>query len=252
MIPAMPRALVLQHVPAEGPGRIADALAIAGYAVEVRHLHASMAVPEELGEEEILVVMGGPMGVNEADMIRHPFLAGEIVLLRRAIAANQPVLGICLGAQLLAHAAGGRVHRNMQGGTWVREVGWDSVAFHGVARHPELAGMPRSEVMLHWHGDTFDLPEGATLLASSERCRNQAFRLNHRGRPGRQIGLQFHCEVDVPTIRDWLRQDAEYVADALGAGGHERVLSDSARYEGRHRQVAGRLLGNMVGILARS
>jgi GMP synthase (glutamine-hydrolysing) len=245
----MKRAIVLQHVPFEGPGRIAEALERVGYDILIRRLCDGDPVPADMAEQEVLVVMGGPMGVNDEDLARYPFLSQELDLLQRSIVADRAVLGVCLGSQLLARAAGARVFRNLHQGRWVREVGWAPVAFHDVDRRQELAGLSASEVMLHWHGDTFDLPAGATLLASTDGCRNQAFRLTHGGRPGRQIGLQFHCEVDAPTITDWLREDADYVASTLGADGAARIRDDTARYEPHHRQVSRRLLDNIVAAL---
>lgn len=242
----MKRAIVLQHVPVEGPGRIADGLTRMGYAVECLHLHAGDPVPQAIAEDDILVVMGGPMGVNAEDGERYPFLQRELDLLRHAIRLDRAVLGICLGSQLLAHAAGARIYRNMQDGRWVREVGWAPVSFPEAARHPELSGLSSSEVMLHWHGDTFDLPPSATLLASTTLCRHQAFRLNQNGAPGRQVGLQFHCEVDVPTIEAWVREDAAYVAAANGPDGAARILSDTARFEPHHRQVSIRLIDSIL------
>lgn len=242
----MKRAIVLQHAPFEGPGRIADVLTHLGYVVEGRHLYAGDPVPQDISEHDVLVVMGGPMGVNDEDLRQHPFLVRELELLRRVIAADRPALGICLGSQLIAHAAGARVYRNMRGEQWVREVGWAPVEFLGVDRHPELAGLAHHEVMLHWHGDTFDLPPAATLLASSAHCRHQAFRLNQCDRSARQVGLQFHCEVDAATIETWVREDAAFVGQAHGPAGATRILSDTARYEPYHRQVSLRLIDNIL------
>src|ERR1043166_7248326 len=118
--------------------------------------------------------MGGPMGVGERDRPEYSFLRDEIELLRGCIAADAPVLGICLGAQLLAHAAGARVHPMTGGadGSGRYEVGWAPVRFHRTEDDDVLSGLPAEAPVLHWHGDTFTLPAGARLLASTTICQN--------------------------------------------------------------------------------
>jgi GMP synthase (glutamine-hydrolysing) len=240
------RAIILMHAQGEGPGRLAGALTAHGYRLELRRLHAGDAVPGALADGELLVVMGGPMGVGDCGDPRHPFLARELGLLRQAIAEDRPVLGICLGAQLLAAAAGARVERNRYRGRPQREVGWAGVTFARAPAHAELDGLPAQAPMLHWHEDAFALPPGAALLAWSKRCPHQAFRLDHSGRPGRQLGVQFHPEVDAATVARWARADARFVLGANGAGAVQRLLDENARQEARSRAVAGRLIANLI------
>src|SRR4029077_5459438 len=106
-----------------------------------------------------------------------------------------------------------------------REVGWGFVDFLGAGREPALAGLGARELVLHWHGDTFDLPAVAVHLASTPVCRHQAFRLGRR-----QFGLQFHCELEAPTIAVWVREDADYVRAANGPEGPGRILADTERH----------------------
>jgi GMP synthase (glutamine-hydrolysing) len=240
------RAIILVHAPGEGPGRIAGALCAAGWRLELRRLHGGDAVPRALADGELLVVMGGPMGVADRGDPRYPFLADELDLLRRAIAEDRPVLGVCLGAQLLAAAAGAEIGRNRHRGRPRREVGWADVHFAGAPAHPELCGMPAAAPMLHWHEDAFALPPGAALLAWSDRCPHQAFRLGRAGRPGRQAGVQFHPEVDAATVARWARADARFVIGADGAGAVGRLLRENRRQEARSRTAATRLIGNLI------
>jgi GMP synthase (glutamine-hydrolysing) len=226
---------VLQHVPFEGPGLIAAALHAAGRTVDVRHLHAGDAVPQpdEVGELGGLVVMGGPMGVagdaGAADA-EHPFLAAERTLLAAAVPAGLPVLGVCLGAQLLAAATGGEVTAGQAG----KEIGLGIVDLTADGRRDPVLG-PAGRVLpvLHWHGDTWSLPPGAAHLATSARYRQQAFRLGER-----VYGLQFHIEVDdeaasvmEPHLPAGVRLDRRHLAlvRRAGAGILERFVAAATR-----------------------
>ncbi|HEY3496743.1 MAG TPA: gamma-glutamyl-gamma-aminobutyrate hydrolase family protein [Polyangiaceae bacterium] len=240
----MRRAIILKHVPHEGPGRILPALERAGFGCETRELFRGDPVPEALSGFDALVVMGGPMGVEDLDDARFPFLAAEVRLLERAVASDFPTLGVCLGSQLLAHAAGARVYPATLGEppVRVREVGWGAVHFvESPAREPVLAGLNSAETVLHWHGDTFDLPRGAVLLASTLVCKHQMFRLGSR-----QFALQFHPEVESGDVEGWLEADADYVLGALGPNGRARISADTERCMPELRERGARLLSNIV------
>ena len=234
----MKRAIVLQHVPFERPARIADLARALGYEIDARPLHAGAAVPAEIARGQLLIVMGGPMGVADLDAPAHPFLRKEAELLARCATQDAPVLGVCLGAQLLAHAAGAAVYP-MRGARRY-EVGWGNVLFVA-AGSDVLAGIPAKTPMLHWHGDTFDLPHGAELLASTPDCPNQAFRLGRR-----QFGLQFHCETTREDIENFLREDAGFVVKANGPDGVDQLRRDTARHFDAFREVGDRLLSNIL------
>ncbi len=243
----MRRATILEHVPHEGPARVGHALGRAGFTLSRVALHAGQPLPKGLAEQDLLVVMGGSMSVEDLENPRYPFLAAELELLRAAVAADFPTLGICLGAQLLAAAAGARVYPNVTGDPPkpTREVGWGALHFVRTAlEEPVLAGLDPAEVVVHWHGDTFDLPRGATLLASTLSCQNQMFRLGRR-----QFGLQFHVELDEPDIETWLAADPDYVRGALGEGGAARIRRDSARFMPRFKERGDRLLDQLLAAM---
>lgn len=246
----MNKVVVLQHVAMEGPARVGELCAERGLTVEVRHLYGGDEVPRRLAAGEGLLVMGGGMGVGDLADPRFPFLRAEVELIAAALAADQPVLGVCLGSQLMAHAAGARVypHTRTEAGREVRirEVGWGPITWLGGEREPVLAGLRDQETVLHWHGDTFDLPPGAVLLASSALCRHQAFRIGHRA-----YGLQFHVEVDGPMACRWAVEDADFVRAARGPEGPELVIAESERLATDARASGDRLIRNILDAMAR-
>lgn len=243
----MAKATIIQHVPFEGPARIAECLERRGVAIEIIHVHGGVAVPSALPPTELLVVLGGPMSVTDLGSAEFPFLEPEVALLRARLAVDAPTLGVCLGAQLLAHAAGARVypHRTEQGEP-IREVGWAELSFLLGTGDPVLRDLPERTPMFHWHGDTFDVPAGATLLASTERCRAQAFRLKQRA-----FGLQFHGEMERPDIERLLTTDLEYAQSALGPHAERDVLGDTERFLEPSRVVGMKLLENILNEMTR-
>lgn len=171
----------LQHVPFEGLGSIEAWLQNAGYRISGTRFFASGELPD-IEDIDLLIILGGPMSVN--DETDHPWLMKEKAFIKDVIQAGVPTLGICLGAQLIANAMGGSVFPNP-----VKEIGWFPVQ----SVQPEddlLFRFPERMEVFHWHGETFDLPDGACRLAESEGCHNQAFQIGTSA-----IGLQFHLET---------------------------------------------------------
>ncbi|HEX6764747.1 MAG TPA: gamma-glutamyl-gamma-aminobutyrate hydrolase family protein [Polyangiaceae bacterium] len=200
----MPVVRVLQHIGPEGPGLIADALTREGIDVAVTRADLGEPVPARLDDAVGLLVMGGPMGVYEVD--EFPYLGDEQRLIEHALREQKPVLGICLGSQLLAATLGARVAPGPR-----KEIGWFEVtATDAAARDPLLARAPSKFVALHWHGDVFDLPSGAVSLARSELTVHQAFRYGERAH-----GLLFHLEAKTEQVEKMAR----LFADELSAEG---------------------------------
>jgi GMP synthase-like glutamine amidotransferase len=178
----------LQHVPFEGPARIGDWAEQRGHSLAISHLYAGDALPT-LDSFDLLLIMGGPMGV--ADEAEHSWLAREKARIEQSITAGKSVLGICLGAQLIAEVLGARVYRNP-----VKEIGWFPIEFTGTGlADPLCADLPSMPMVFHWHGDTFTLPRGAVHLARSAHCEQQAFLYD-----GRVLGLQFHLESTPDSV----------------------------------------------------
>lgn len=177
----------LEHQPSEGPGKILDWVAARGHAIERTALYANEG-PPDLDGFDLLVIMGG--GMNIYQHRDHPWLVAEKEFLRRAIDAQKPILGICLGAQLLADVLGGKVYQNPE-----KEIGWFPIEI--TDRRAPLAAFPVRMNVMHWHGDTFELPPSVRVVAESEGCPNQAFVFGDR-----VVGLQFHLEMGAVQVAD--------------------------------------------------
>jgi GMP synthase (glutamine-hydrolysing) len=221
----MKTAIVVRHVAFEDLGVFAAPLHAAGY-------DSRVIDPVMLSDgwtprrpTDLVIVLGGPIGACQSNL--YPFLNAECALIEAQLKAGLPVLGVCLGAQLIAHVLGARVYPMGS-----KEIGWAPVTLTPAGRASPLASLERQSV-LHWHGDMFDVPDGADLLASTETCAHQAFRVADN-----VLGLQFHCEVDAAQIENWLVGHAAELAEAgidaaalragarqhgaaLGAAGHE-------------------------------
>lgn len=229
----------LQHVPFEGPGAIAPWLESAGYTLGCTRLDLGEPLPAPEAPD-FVVIMGGPMSVN--DEATYPWLAAEKAFVHEVIQGGTPVLGVCLGAQLIAAAMGGRVYPGTE-----PEIGWFPV--HGVApATPDVLALPATFEVFHWHGETFSLPPGAVRLASSEACATQAFQLGRH-----VIGLQFHLETTptsaqalVENCRDALHPPRRFVqaeADILAA--------PEARYREAHWLLS-KVLAFLLGTTERA
>jgi GMP synthase (glutamine-hydrolysing) len=202
----------LYHNASETIGYLGDVIKELGLSFRDVHLYAGDGLPRDTGDLEGLIVMGGPMNVDEED--KYPFLLPEVQLIEKVVCRKKPVLGICLGAQLIATALGSKVYPNKH-----KEIGWGPIEFTSDAKKdPVLKKSNASLNVLHWHGDTFDLPKETVHLARSSHCENQAFRYGDR-----TYGFQFHLEVTPGMVRRWV-SSKEGVADIKAAGEDPRVI----------------------------
>lgn len=234
----MPNILVIQHVPHEGLGTFEPAFKAAGLAVTRLDATNPKADWAAAAAAEGLVVMGGPQSVYE--QATYPYLKRELEVLRQAVKAGMPVLGMCLGAQLLAAALGGKVTKNAS-----KEIGW-----HPLMREPAADTDPlaepfgQTESVFQWHGDTFSLPKGAVQLFSSPLCPQQAFRYGDRA-----YGLQFHVEVTEAMIRLWIQKNAKELASLRGQVDPAAIRAQNAQHLPRLAALSRHVAATFAGLV---
>ena len=233
----MKSALVVQHVSFEGLGTLAGALAGNGYDLSFLEAPFLSDRSEKDLSHDLMVVLGGPIGVYEA--AEYPFLTEEIHLVEKHLGRGGAFFGVCLGAQILAHVLGARVY---PGGR--KEIGWSTLSLTEEGRLSPLDILEKEAIrVLHWHGDTFDLPAGGTLLASSDIYPHQAFSYGNR-----VLGLQFHCEVSAHDLERW------YVGHTAELGGVKGISVSALREAGQKyapvlEDASGKIFGNWIGQL---
>jgi GMP synthase (glutamine-hydrolysing) len=229
--------LIVKHIDIEGPGTFGDFLKEKGEPFKIVELGAGEALPTDSKDVKAVVVLGGPMNVDEEHL--HPFLRAENTFIQKVLKEEIPFLGICLGSQLLAKAAGAKVGKSP-----VKEIGWYKVALTSDGKSdPLLKGFREDEDIYHWHGDMFQIPENGTLLATAPGCPHQAMRVGKNA-----YGIQFHVEVTDKSIREWCD---EYSANDLpGRKEHCIAMLDGykAKKDAFNRQ-AYRLYENFLEII---
>lgn len=223
----MQNILILQHEPHEGLGALEPLFAADGRKVKTHHLYSGDSVPleEELCVWDGIVILGGAMSAN--DDKKFSFIRDELALVPQAVKLKIPLLGICLGSQIIAKALGAKVYRGAQ-----KEIGWYPLTLTESASKDAIFGsLGFQTLMFQWHGETFDLPSGAIRLASSKLYPNQAFRYTDR-----IYGLQFHCEMTDTMIREWMEKGSKEIEEAgLSA---EKILEETPKYLPHLRRFA--------------
>lgn len=223
------RAHYLQHVPFEGLGYIQEWLTANGHSISSTRFFEQQAILPAVEDFDALIIMGGPMNVNEEE--KYSWLAAEKELIRQAIKANKKILGICLGAQLIATAAGGRVFQHT-----VKEIGWFPVRF-GDSFSKWLGKMvPGEQIFFHWHGDTYSLPEGFVNHAVTEACGQQLYTSGDN-----IVGIQFHPEMKAEGVKALVENDGDELQDKPFIQTRETILSTQQHF-GKAKELMDRIL----------
>jgi GMP synthase (glutamine-hydrolysing) len=229
--------LVLQHVACETLGTIKLSLQSHGLKPRYIRIHEGESIPADLGNACALIVMGGPMSVYEFDHLPH--LRDEMRLIETSLKAQRPLLGVCLGSQLLAHVLGAKVYPGRQ-----KEIGWHPVTLTEQARcDPLWSDCPETFQGFHWHGDIFDLPAGCAGLASSPLTACQAFRADPSA-----YGILFHLEVTLPLVAGMARSFPDELAQA--GGNQDRLLSEAEKHLPQLSAVGRRIFGRWAELAA--
>jgi GMP synthase (glutamine-hydrolysing) len=211
----MPSTLALRHVPFEDLGTLAPILARRGHAVRYHEVPIAGLADVDPFEPDLLVVLGGPIAAYDDEI--YPFLEPEVELVARRLRSGRPTLGICLGSQLMARALGSRVYA-----AGIKEIGWAPLELTPEGHASSLRHLAGTAV-LHWHGDTFDLPEEAVRLASTGGCKNQAFSWRKTA-----LALQFHAEAAGVGLESWFVGHAAEIAATPGVS-VAQLRADTAR-----------------------
>jgi GMP synthase-like glutamine amidotransferase len=231
---------IFRHFASEGPGHFATFLDRHAIPWRLFKVDAGDAVPQDPGAFSGLVFMGGPMSVND-DL---PWIPRALRLIRTAVERDVPVLGHCLGGQLIAKALGGRVGKNA-----VKEIGWGEVKVADTPLARAWFGERGDFLAFHWHGETFSLPPGAERLLSSAHCQNQAYVLG-----GRHLGMQCHVEMTADMVRVWCRDGAGEIAASAASPGvqsGDAMLEHLEQRTGALNAVADGVYGRWIEGLAR-
>ncbi len=201
----MPKtAAIFVHSRTEGPENLRALLKTRGFDCDIIFTFENAPVSFDALAPDLLLVMGGPMGVYEAD--RYPFLKDEIKILKERLAADRPVLGICLGSQLMAAALGQKIFPGKAG----QEIGWAPLTLTEAGKNHPVRHLDGAVTQVfHWHGDTYELPEGATLLASSALYKNQAYVWGENA-----LALQCHPEVSAKQLEGWIKADGHKITES--------------------------------------
>tara|TARA_B100000700_G_scaffold267906_1_gene308189 strand:- start:583 stop:1317 length:735 start_codon:yes stop_codon:yes gene_type:complete len=225
----MSRLLVLQHLEREKPGLFVKIAVERGFSVCTFRLDLGDSLPK-LMNGDLLLVLGGPMGIRDIETSTYPWLIEEVSFIKEALNQSVGIIGVCLGAQLLAYAAGGDVESLREGVTnqSLAEIGWSNVFPQSLENKSKLTtllshGFP----VLHWHGDRILLPNSAELIASSSRCKEQLFSIGSLA-----YGLQFHVEIDDEIVNTWITDDMKFISSALGVDG-QSILRQQQKEFGR-------------------
>ena len=236
---------MVQHIDREGPDLVAEIALEQGMVVHTIRPDQGEPLPDPISTKNtIAVLLGGPMSVGDRHQDGMAWMQRELAWLALWHQQNNPVLGICLGAQLLAVTAGGAVQPLRVGlpPQPLKEVGYGAI--HWLTKpsnEPLLMGLQPSEMVLHWHGDRIQLPPTATLLGSSLHCPEQVFRIGKNA-----IGLQFHMELTTNNLGRWIQEDFDYVVSAMGKNGPEQLQQDSDRFGASIQKQGGLLIKNIL------
>jgi len=243
----MTRLLVLQHIEREGPGLFLQIAKKKGFSVCIFRLDLGDSLPE-LNNGDLLLVLGGPMGIRDIGNPSFPWLNKEVDLIKNALNQEIGIIGVCLGAQLLAYAAGGNIEV-LEGGIPSQplpEIGWHSVYTNVGNKDNKISTLLEKPFpVLHWHGDRIVLPTLAELIASSCRCKEQLFQIGSVA-----YGIQFHVEIHNEMVNRWIEEDKKFVLSALGGDGQSILKKQQKEYGNKTLEARLVFLNTLIDLVS--
>ena len=243
----MSRLVVLQHVEREGPGLFLQIAEERRLSVCTFRMDLGDSLPK-LSNGDLLLVLGGPMGIRDIGNPIYPWLMKEVNLIKEALEKEVGIIGVCLGAQLLAYADGGDVELLLEGISHqpLAEIGWHTISSIGsykANKMTRLLGKPFP--VLHWHGDRILLPTKAELIASSSRCKEQLFKIGSFA-----YGLQFHIEIEDEMIGKWIEEDKKFIFSALGEDGQFILKKQQKKYGNKTLETRLEILNLLIDLVS--
>ena len=234
---------ILQHVEREGPGLFKGIAEQKGFLIKIYRIDLGDNLPI-VKKDDLILILGGPMGLEDISSGKFPWLNDEVDLIKKSIKDNIGMLGVCLGAQLLAYAAGGKIEK-LLGGQPLKvmpEVGWSEILVNNRSKYNQIFKEPLYG--LHWHSDRVILPPNADLIASSKRCKEQLFKISDYS-----FGIQFHVEYDNKMVKRWIREDFKFINQALGAKGQEILKKQNDIYGNRTINQRVLLINKLIDLI---
>ena len=243
----MSRLLVLQHIEREGPGLFLQIAREKGFNVCICRLYLGESLPV-LNTGDLLLVLGGPMGIRDIGNPSFPWLNKEVDLIKEALNQEIGIIGVCLGAQLLAYAAGGDVEVLEAGipPQPLAEIGWQTICSNVFKKDNKIITLLANPFpVLHWHGDRILLPTFAELIASSSRCKEQLFQIGSLA-----YGIQFHVEIDNEMVNRWIEEDKDFVLSALGVDGQSILKKQQKEYGNKTLEARLVFLNTLIDLVS--
>jgi len=243
----MRRLIVLQHLEREGPGLFLQICEERGFSVCIYRLDLGDSLPK-LRNDDLLLVLGGPMGIRDISKPIYPWLIKEVDLIKEALKEEVGIIGVCLGAQLLAYSAGGNVEVLIDRISHqpLAEIGWQNVFSQAFEKSNILKKLLLNpSPVLHWHGDKIILPTNAELIASSSRCKEQLFKIGSLA-----YGMQFHIEIDDEMVNRWIDEDNKFISSALGNDGQAILKKQQKEYGNKTLEFRLEFLKRLIDLVS--
>ena len=235
---------ILQHLDREGPGLFREIAEGKGFITKIYRIDLGDKLPI-VKKNDLILILGGPMGLEDISNGKFPWMKDEVNLIKKSFKDNIGIIGVCLGAQLLAYATGGSIEKLMGGKPLklMPEVGWSEILINKKSKYNQIFTKPLYG--LHWHSDRINLPPNAELIASSDLCKEQLFKISDSC-----FGIQFHIEYEDKMVKKWIKEDYKFINHALGPEGQKILGKQNDRYGNRTIKQRVLLINKLIDIIS--